>query len=71
MPFEPTGVHMSVIQLIASGFASFVAGSRTIPLGDNGKLISELAARFQPRRPDPLKLEGLRPPPRADRSIDP
>ena len=35
---------------LAIAFAALVAGSRSIPLGDNGSLIKDLAARAGPRR---------------------
>jgi hypothetical protein len=37
------------LHAVAAGFAALVAGSRTIPLGDNGALLRELAARLTDR----------------------
>jgi hypothetical protein len=36
---------MSVSKAISMGLAAFAAGSRAIPLGDNGELLRALAAR--------------------------
>jgi hypothetical protein len=33
------------LRTLSQGFAAFTAGGRTIPLGDNGELLKDLAAR--------------------------
>jgi hypothetical protein len=37
------------LRIFADAFAAFVAGSRIVPLGDNGPLIRELALRLKDR----------------------
>jgi hypothetical protein len=39
------------LETLSLGFAAFVAGSRSVPMGDNGALLSELAARADRSRP--------------------
>jgi hypothetical protein len=39
------------IETLSLGFAAFVAGSRSVPMGDNGALLRELAARVERSRP--------------------
>jgi hypothetical protein len=51
----PTITRMA--HLLSDGFAALIAGSRTIPLGDNGDLLRELA----------LRIERTAAPPRASR----
>ena len=41
----PTGRKSRALQALSIAFAAFVTGSRTIPLGDNGALLRDLAAR--------------------------
>jgi hypothetical protein len=36
---------LRALDTLSIGFAALVAGSRSIPLGDNGALLKELAAR--------------------------
>ena len=38
-------VARRAVDVLSLAFAALVAGSRTIPLGDNGALLRELAAR--------------------------
>jgi hypothetical protein len=42
---NPDGKHASAaVRAIKFAFAALVAGSRTVPLGDNGQIIRELGA---------------------------
>ena len=38
------GTHSSAVRAVKFAFAALVAGSRAVPLGDNGQLIRELGA---------------------------
>jgi hypothetical protein len=41
----PSGTHAgAVVRAVKFAFAALVAGSRAVPLGDNGQLIRELGA---------------------------
>jgi len=52
-----TGWAPRAVDTLSVAFAALVAGSRSIPMGDNGALLRELAARAGRSRPL-AQLEG-------------